>query len=153
MRGKAKKILAGALAMALAVSVFAGCNNTGTSSTNTPAQSGSAAESGTTTPAQEYNGNDVSEHVDLVHYFIGDMPEDTDVVWKVINDKLAEDINATVTLKNIPNSDYQTKYSLTIGSGETIDVIYTGTWAYYTQEAAKGAFAEEIGRASCRERV
>lgn len=142
MRGKAKKILAGALAMALAVSVFAGCNNTGTSSTNTPAQSGSAAESGTTTPAQEYNGNDVSEHVDLVHYFIGDMPEDTDVVWKVINDKLAEDINATVTLKNIPNSDYQTKYSLTIGSGETIDVIYTGTWAYYTQEAAKGAFAE-----------
>ncbi len=140
MKGKAKKILAAALAMALAVSVFAGCNND-TASSTLPAESGST-ESGGTTPAQQYNGNDVSEHVDLIHYFIGDMPEDTDKVFGVINDKLAEDINATVTLKNIPNSDYQTKYSLTIGSGETIDVIYTGSWAYYTQEASKGAFTE-----------
>ena len=141
MRSKAKRVLAIALALVLVLAAFAGCNKDGgTSSTKPTTSSGSASSGGSTGP--QYNGNDVSQHVDLVHYFIGDMPKDVDVVWDEINKKLKEDINATITLKNISNADYQTKYSLTIGSGETIDCIYTGTWAYYTQEAAKGAFAE-----------
>ncbi len=109
----------------LAASVLAGCNNTpGTSSTGSPAQSGSS-ESGSA--AQEYNGNDVSKHVDLVQYYTGDAPNDLEVIRTELNKRLKEDINATVTMKNIPLADMATKYSLTIGSGEPIDLITTGT--------------------------
>ena len=135
---KAKRIAAIAFAAVLALSAFTGCQNNGGNS-STPGGTNSTASG---SPKQEYNGNDVSQHVDLVHYFVGDKPKDVDVVWDEINKKLKEDINATITLKNIASADKQTKYSLTIGSGETIDVIYTSTSTFYSQEASKGAFAE-----------
>ena len=105
-------------------------------STGSPAQSGSS-ESGSV--AQEYNGNDVSEPVELLQYYVGDAPKDLEVIRTELNKRLAEDINATVTMKNIPLADMATKYSLTIGSGEPIDLISV---SYYAQEASKGAFAE-----------
>ena len=138
---KSKKIAAVLMAGMLAASVLAGCQQNGGGSAAPESAPSGTVESGET-PAQEYNGNDVSQPVELIHYIVGDMPEDTEKVWDEINKKLREDLNASVSLKNIGMSDYQTKYSLTIGSGEKIDLIYTGSWAYYTQEASKGAFAE-----------
>ncbi len=138
---KSKKIAAVLMAGMLAASALAGCQQNGGGSAAPESAPSGTVESGET-PAQEYNGNDVSQPVELIHYIVGDMPEDTEKVWDEINKKLREDLNASVSLKNIGMSDYQTKYSLTIGSGEKIDLIYTGSWAYYTQEASKGAFAE-----------
>ena len=138
---KLKRAAALILAGLLAASMLAGCQEEGASSAAPGSDASSPAESGGTA-AQEYNGNDISQPVELIHYIVGDMPEDYESVWDEINKKLKEDLNATVSLKNIGMSDYQTKYSLTIGSGEKIDLIYTGSWAYYTQEASKGAFAE-----------
>lgn len=135
-----KKVISLFLTGMLAASVLAGCNNTpGTGSTGSPAQSGSS-ESGSA--AQEYNGNDVSEPVELLQYYTGDAPKDLEVIRTELNKRLKEDINASVTMKNIPLADMATKYSLTIGSGEPIDLIMSGTGTYYAQEASKGAFAE-----------
>lgn len=92
--------------------------------------------------AQEYNGNDVSEAKELVMYVIGDEPIAADQVETLLNEKLIEKVNATVDVNYISLSDYTQKYSLLLASGENIDLIYTSTWAYYTEEATKGAFIE-----------
>lgn len=92
--------------------------------------------------AKTYNGQDVSDEVELVLYYIGDEATDQDLVLEEINKILKEKINATLVLKNLSLSDYSTMYSLTITGGEKIDLIYTSSWAYYQQEANKGAFAE-----------
>ena len=75
-------------------------------------------------------------------YVIGDEAEDEQKVLGKINEKLEEKINATLTVKHMSLSDYAQKYSLTIASGEAIDIIYASSWAGYTTEATKGAFAE-----------
>ena len=95
-----------------------------------------------TSSAKEYNGQDVSDKVELVMYVIGDEAEDEQKVLGKINEKLEEKINATLTVKHMSLSDYAQKYSLTIASGEAIDIIYASSWAGYTTEATKGAFAE-----------
>lgn len=89
-----------------------------------------------------YNGQDVSAPVELIVYYLGDRNAGADPVTAEINNILREKINAVITIKNIPLSDYQTKYSLTIAGGEKLDMIYTSTWAFYQTEANKGAFVE-----------
>jgi putative aldouronate transport system substrate-binding protein len=105
-------------------------------------RSAGGTASGSGSPGLEYNGQDVSQQVELVLYFLGDKNTDSDLVIGEINKILKEKINATIEPKNIPLSDYQAKYSLTIAGGEKIDLIYTSTWAYYQTEANKGAFVE-----------
>lgn len=139
---KAKKFMVLLLAGVLSLSVFTGCG-----SSEKPAETSAPAGSEASKPAggeasMTYNGQDVSEPVELVMYYIGDETEDQDKVLEEVNKILKEKINTTLTLKNMSASDYATKYSLTIAGGETIDLIYTSTWAYYQSEASKGAFAE-----------
>lgn len=89
-----------------------------------------------------YYGNDISETKELVMYVIGDEPAAAEEVEKALNEKLLEKVNATVDINYISLSDYEQKYSLLLASGENIDLIYTSTWAFYTEEATKGAFME-----------
>lgn len=85
---------------------------------------------------------DLSKPVDLFMYLLGDPSPDLDRVLAEIN-KLAErDLNCTLSIGYIPWSDMDTKYSLILASGEPVDLMFTGDWAYYTQEATKGAFLE-----------
>ena len=92
--------------------------------------------------AQEYGGNDISEHKELVMYVIGDEPVIADEVEAALNEKLEEKLNCTLDISYIALSDYSQKYSLLLASGENIDIIYTSTWAFYYEEATKGAFME-----------
>ncbi|MFR7390004.1 MAG: hypothetical protein ACLUTU_14420 [Blautia faecis] len=55
---------------------------------------------------------------------------------------MEEKINATLTVKHMSLSDYAQKYSLTIASGEAIDIIYASSWAGYTTEATKERLVE-----------
>lgn len=75
-------------------------------------------------------------------YVIGDEPVAADEVEEALNAKLEEKLNCTVDINYIALSDYTQKYSLLLASGENIDIIYTSTWAFYNEEATKGAFAE-----------
>ena len=75
-------------------------------------------------------------------YVIGDEPVAADEVEALINSKLQEKINTTLEINYIALSDYSQKYSLLLAGGENIDIIYTSTWAFYNEEATKGAFME-----------
>lgn len=140
---KAKRWMAAALATTLSAAMLAGCGGGGNTSGGSQASSSGGLD---TDASQEsgmtYNGQDVSEPVELVMYYIGDKPEDEDKVLEQINALLKEKINATLSLKSMSMSDYNTKYSLTLAGGENFDMIYTSTWAFYQSEANKGAFAQ-----------
>lgn len=138
---KAKKFLALLLAGACVLTSLAGCGTQKTEG-QAAATEGGTQQEGAAEGAMTYNGQDVSEPVELVMYYIGDKTEDEGLVLDEINKILKEKINATLVLKNMSLSDYSTKYALTIAGGESIDLIYTSTWAFYQSEANKGAFAE-----------
>lgn len=137
--------------MMLGTCVFTGCGEGGSEAPASGSQAADTAEatetaSGTvqagSEAALEYGGNDISEHKELVMYVIGDEPVAADEVEEALNAKLEEKLNCTVDINYIALSDYTQKYSLLLASGENIDIIYTSTWAFYNEEATKGAFAE-----------
>jgi len=75
-------------------------------------------------------------------YLLGATPAGMPYVVTALNKKLKADINATLSINYIGWSDLAAKYPLILASGEDLDVIYTADWAYYQQEAVKGAFRE-----------
>ena len=134
---KWKRAAAIALTAAMGMSTFAGCGqkeetkeeakteaNAEETEENTSSEDAKDTE---TSSAKEYNGQDVSDKVELVMYVIGDEAEDEQKVLGKINEKLEEKINATLTVKHMSLSDYAQKYSLTIASGEAIDIIYASS--------------------------
>ncbi len=88
-------------------------------------------------------GYDLEERVNVVLYVLGDAPADMEKVLEEANSKyLIPNLNSTLEIKFLNWSDYQTKYSLVLAGGEDVDLIYTASWCYYNEEAAKGAFKE-----------
>jgi putative aldouronate transport system substrate-binding protein len=86
-------------------------------------------------------GSDTSRAVHLVGYLLGDELVGMADVMKGINEKLKQDINATMEIRYIGWGDLASKYPLVLASGD-LDWIYAAPWAYYNQEAGKGAFKE-----------
>lgn len=88
-------------------------------------------------------GYDLAETETIVLYVLGDEPKDMGKVLEEVNQKyLLPNLNSTLDIKFLNWSDYQTKYSLVLAGGENVDLIYTASWCYYNEEAAKGAFKE-----------
>lgn len=79
-------------------------------------------------------------NVKLVMYLAGDPQKDQQKVYDKINEKMKKDINTTVTIKNLPWSDLQTKYQLVFASGEEFDCAFAGTFCNYASLANKNAF-------------
>ncbi len=123
------------LSLTLAITVFTGCSTTTTSKQPTvspkPVESQKATDAVVTKPEKE---------VELTMYLLGDPPKDLDPVMKELNKKLKNDINATLKINYISWGDQNTKYPLLLASGEKFDLIYTSNWAFFQQEAPKGAF-------------
>jgi putative aldouronate transport system substrate-binding protein len=111
---------------------------------NQSSQSGVTEEAAATdAPATlEYYGNDISQHLDMTMYVIGDEPAMADDVEAKINEVLEKKANVTLSINYISLSDYTTKYSLLLASGENIDIIYSASWANYFEEAKKDAYLE-----------
>jgi putative aldouronate transport system substrate-binding protein len=78
--------------------------------------------------------------VNLVLYMIGEGTNDQDRAISEINEKMKEDINATIEIKNTPWADWNTKYELLFNSGENFDGCFTTSWANYDGLAKKGGF-------------
>lgn len=85
---------------------------------------------------------DISQHRDLIMLFVGDKVADQDLVYEEINKLAKEDLNVTVTVKNLSWADYQQQYPLVLASGEQLDLVYAGEWLGYFEQARKGAFHE-----------
>lgn len=131
---KSAKLLALVLALALVLTAFAGCGGTGTS--------GSAAPPASTSGSGTAAGPDISEEVTLTMYLIGDRPVDNDLVFEKINERLKEEINATIDVKFMSWSEYEQKYPLIFASGEDWDIIFTADWCFYNAQATKQGFWE-----------
>ena len=98
--------------------------------------------------AKDNSGNVASssselKEVKLKMYLIGDKPKDFDSVYEKVNERMKEEINATLEVNFIPWSDMTTKYQLLFQSGEDFDLIFTAAgWGYYSQVATKNGFLE-----------
>lgn len=139
MKGKRGTVLMLSAALCLG-GMLPGC---GTSKDETGKESpGASASDSSQAGTKEYYGNDISEHKELTMYVIGDEPASADEVEAAINEKLEEKANAALDITYISLSDYTTKYSLLLASGEDIDIIYSSEWAGYFEEARKGAYLE-----------
>ncbi len=119
--------------------VLAGCGGSPSSGDTTDVSGGTTVTSSTDTGGSKI---DTSKEVELTGYLLGDRQPGMDAVLTKLNEKLKKDINATVKINYIGWGDLQSKYPLVLASGENIDWIFTANWAYYGQEAAKGAFYE-----------
>lgn len=86
-------------------------------------------------------GSGTSRAVHLVGYLLGDELVGMPDMMKALNEKLKKDINATMEIRYIGWGDLSSKYPLVLASGD-LDWIYTAPWAFYSQEAGKGAFKE-----------
>ena len=67
--------------------------------------------------AKDNSGNVASssselKEVKLKMYLIGDKPKDFDSVYEKVNERMKEEINATLEVNFIPWSDMTTKYQL-----------------------------------------
>lgn len=92
--------------------------------------------------SKKYNGMDISEHVDLTMYLIGTKPDDMDKVLEKFNEKLNNDLNATLGIEWIGWGDFAKEYPILLTSGETVDLIYSGSWLNFYENAQRGAFLE-----------
>ena len=126
--------------------LLTGCGSNANEDTgnNEGSQSSVTGEDGATQDpaAMDYYGNDISEHLDMTMYIIGDEPAMADDVEAKINEILEKKANVTLNINYISLSDYTTKYSLLLASGEDIDIIYSSTWANFFEEAKKDAYME-----------
>jgi putative aldouronate transport system substrate-binding protein len=115
---KKSKVISGIMAAALSIGAFSGftANATAASKTST------------------------KESVKLTMYLLGSAPAGMPAVLSALNKKLKKDINTTIDINYIGWGDLQSKYPLVLASGDDVDMIFTADWAYYQQEAVKGAF-------------
>jgi putative aldouronate transport system substrate-binding protein len=85
---------------------------------------------------------DTKKQILIKGYLLGAAPMGMPDVMTEFNKKLVKDINARMEINYIGWGDFQSKYPLILASGEDFDWIYTANWAFYFQQAAKGAFME-----------
>ncbi len=118
MKKKIFRLMSVLVVLSLMLSVFAGCKN------------------------NETNVGEDGElpYVKLKCYVVGDMSIGSDEVLANLNSMLKEKINAELEIIELSWSDYKSKYSLVLSSGEPIDLIYTSNWCYFYSEGKKGAF-------------
>lgn len=154
MKKKSLKKLAAAVLTASMVLSLAACGSseTGAGAANqSQSQTAAASTAGTqgSTAGEVISedspyygmGYDLSEQVNVVMYVLGDRPADMDeVLEKANNEYFIPNLNSTLQIEFLNWSDYTTKYALVLAGGEQVDLMYTASWCYYNEEAAKGAF-------------
>ncbi len=128
------------LRLAAAVScaaILAGCGSSGTTGQQTTSSNTKSVSSST-------SSSDTGElsPVTLKMYFLGDANDQNQVIFDAINVKLKEKINATIEPHYLSWGDYLQRYPLLFSSGEDFDMIYTASWAFYSETASKGGFYE-----------
>src|SRR5690606_37208593 len=131
------------LAVAILSMMLSACtgNNGNTSTNPTTAPPTTNVSNGTNTDEEEQKP-DNSEEVKLIGYLLGEAPKGMPDVMAALNEKLKQDINATLELNYIGWGDVASKYPLIHDSGEDVDFVFAADWNYYISESNKGAFAK-----------
>ena len=134
-----KKILCTVLTASLLLGALSACTTkketTTTGETTTTAGESKVAEGEKTETSK-------LEPVTLKMYFIGEPAVDNEMVFNKISDVLEQRINARLEPLYLSWGDYLQRYPLLFSSGEDFDMIFTAAWAFYSETASKGGFAE-----------
>ncbi|UQZ33412.1 ABC transporter substrate-binding protein [Paenibacillus sp. PK3_47] len=125
----------------ISAGLMAGMVLSGCSGNNNNAGGGNNAATGNA-QASTNSGADLSKPAKLTGYLLGAAPVGMDAVVDELNKKLKADINAEIEFRYIGWGDLASKYPLVLAAGEDVDFIFSANWAYYNQEASKGAFRE-----------
>lgn len=137
-----KKLVSIIVTVLLLCSIFVGCqtkNEPKVEATEQPKETAATDSDQTQSPAEEVKE---LEFVELKLWFVGDKKPGTDMVLEVINEKLTEKFNCTLTLNYMSWGDFGTKYPLLFASNDDFDGIFTADWAFYSSQAQKNGFLE-----------
>lgn len=144
------RILCVILATLLCAALFAGCSNTnnagGASAATTEATTAVSTEATTTVAATTASTTSATttpsdlEPVTLEWYLIEGAQKDQDMVWEELNKYFNEKINATVNYHPIDGSEYGTKISTFVSSGQMLDVLSANSNLSYADYSRKDAF-------------
>ncbi|MDQ6418522.1 ABC transporter substrate-binding protein [Paenibacillus sp. LHD-117] len=142
-----KKISALVIAIVM-VFTLAACsgNNGGSNAGNTGGNTGGNNQGNTENKGSEDTGDkgiDTSKFVKISYVVLGNKPTNGqfEAVMAEVNKLMKEKINAELEWKWVEWADWQTKYNLTLASGEPIDLITIGTdWLDTWGNAQRGAF-------------
>lgn len=78
------------------------------------------------------------DFVELKMTLVGDTVPDYDMMLEELNELMAEDINASLSVNFTTWVDWQTKMRLMLASGERFDLIHMAPWGIYTEQAQAG---------------
>lgn len=136
-----KKILALVLALVMALSLFAGCNQNENKETK-PYSDEIVASSGETIAATDL----FKEHVTLRFCYpdtfgVADY-EEWDRIVEAVNEITKEKINATIEFEMIPLGEYTDKMAAKYQANEPWDVAFSGAWNPFASNAGLGAYKE-----------
>ncbi|WP_150266085.1 extracellular solute-binding protein [Paenibacillus tepidiphilus] len=131
-------LLSGVLLLSMALTACGGNNNSGSEATNAPG----GAATNTPAAAEESGKPDHSKEVKLVGYLLGEAPKGMPEVMAAVNEKLKQDINATLEINYIGWGDVASKYPLILASGQDVDFVFAADWNFYVSESNKGSFLE-----------
>lgn len=142
-----KKVISMILVLCMALGLFTGCGQKESAGNSGKTESADQVteDKDTESDAQESEeaAIDISEEVTVKLITItGEKHSDFDRVLGLINEKLKSKVNATLEVELFSWSDWADKYPLAFASGENFDMIYTSSWCFYPQQAAKGGFLE-----------
>lgn len=116
--------------------IVTGCGSKNTAETSLQSSAGESALSETFSETNEL------DYVKLKGISLGDPGESSDVFLEKVNEMLLRDLNCELEMEYISWSGWRDKYPLVFASGESFDFIYTSNWAFYADQAMKGAFYE-----------
>ena len=132
------------LAALAASSLLAACGSGQTAGGSAGTQS-MAAEGPTASEEAAAEGSTAAAElapVTLKFYMLGEPQPDNAMVFDEINRILKEKVNATIEPSYLSWGEYQQRYPLLFSSGEDFDMIFTASWAFYSETASKGGFYE-----------
>lgn len=139
LTGKIAKALYAVLAMALTLSLFAGC---GSGNSKEGASTVTSTSGDSSNAAAENSSGLKLEPYEIKAYIPNSPQNDLELVTAEINKQLQQKINATIKINMYGFDSYQDKVNLAIASGEPFDVCFTANWMQYSQNVAKNAFTE-----------
>ena len=152
MKKATKKLLALALAACLTVVSFAGCGDKDNNSSKSTEGTSSASKAEGTSSGEEtqsaltdVNGHDISEYVELKMFAISDAPNDQEKAneyFEKLNAMLKEKLNCTIKVDYASGNNYQNNYQLAMSSGDQYDLMHSGSWLNYSDNALKGGFMD-----------
>ena len=140
-----KNIMVFFLVVGILVSLFSGCTKENDPAAESTGEVKSTKEEvnseATQAPAQEDKIADLlAKETELVMYMIGGPGGHHDEALDAINELAKKDLNLTLQTNYMSWGEWKTKYPLVLASKGDCDLIFSATWAFYSEHVSKKGF-------------